>query len=377
MKDIRQTECREQMNDELQMYEYWFAALSGISCRRKTELYGMHESAEAIYNIEETEIHAGRISPKEYDIIRKRREEDILKREYENIQKKGIHFCTILDQAYPEALRGIYSPPYAIFYTGKLPDAGAPSLAVVGARQCTYYGKTVAEEIGRMCGIHGVQLISGMARGIDGISQGSVLKAGGTSYAVLGCGVDICYPSEHRILYEQTREKGGILSEYPPGTAPLARNFPARNRIISALSDVLVVVEAREKSGSLITADFALEQGKGVYAVPGPVTSALSRGCNRLIGQGAEVFLSAEELMEDMQINTGLGKHKKEKIEIMLESRENLVYSCLDLVPRTVDEIQQKTQLEVSEIVAILTSLELKDYVEALSRNYYVRKEMR
>lgn len=357
------------------MYEYWFAALKGISGKKKTELRMAYPSAEAIYNIEETEIEKELISKKEYQILQNAKDMERLKRDFDKALNKKIQFCTIVDSEYPDKLKDIYYPPYALFYIGALPKNQEFGVSVVGARQCTYYGTSIAREIGKMCAAHHIPVISGMARGIDSISQGCAINSGGISYSVLGCGVDICYPADNRDMYEKIKKQGGLISEYPPGTVPMASHFPARNRIISALSDVLVVVEAKEKSGSLITADFALEQGKAVYAVPGPVTSATSRGCNCLIKQGAEVFLSVEEMLREWEMNRRFDILEEEKNEIKLETGEKLVYSCLDLVPQTVDDIQRKTQIDVSEIMSILTSLEMKGCAEAWSRNYYVKKE--
>mgnify|MGYP002235004613 CR=1 FL=1 len=183
----------------------------------------------------------------------------------------------------------------AFFYRGKLPDENEPAVAVIGARECSEYGRYVAEELGQYLGRAGIQVISGMARGIDGISQQAALSAGGTSYGVLGCGVDICYPAQNRRLYEELLEKGGLLSTYAPGTKPLPQYFPPRNRIVSGLSDALIVIEARQKSGTLITVDMALEQGRDVYVVPGRLTDRLSDGCNHLADAGSgSVFISGE-----------------------------------------------------------------------------------
>ena len=204
------------------------------------------------------------------------------------------------DPEYPERLRNIPGAPQNLFVLGKLPEEGRLSVAVIGARDCSEYGKYVARELGTVLGGSGIAVISGMARGIDGISQEAALDAGGSSYAVLGCGVDVCYPEANRQLYERLKISGGILSEYPPGAPALARHFPPRNRIVSGLADVVVVIEARVKSGTLITVDMALEQGREVYVVPGRVTDRLSDGCNRLIRQGAGILLSPEEFLREL-----------------------------------------------------------------------------
>lgn len=219
---------------------------------------------------------------------------------YEELNQKGIHFVTIEEAEYPMRLKNIPDAPYGIFYIGGLPSDERISVAVIGARDCSQYGSYVASELGRKLGEAGVQVISGMARGIDGISQIEAMRAGGVSYAVLGSGVDVCYPEQNRHIYEMLRECGGIISTYPPGTVAAPRNFPPRNRIVSGLADAVVVIEARLKSGTLITVDMALEQGKDVYAAPGRVTDRLSDGCNRLIRQGAAVFLSPEDFLEEL-----------------------------------------------------------------------------
>jgi DNA processing protein len=176
-----------------------------------------------------------------------------------------------------------------------------PTVALIGARDCSEYGRNVASRLGFVFGQKGIQVISGMARGIDGISQEAAVDAGGTSYAVLGSGVDVCYPTGNRRLYEKLKVSGGILSEYPPGTKALAHHFPPRNRIVSGLADAVIVVEARAKSGTLITVDMALEQGREVYVVPGRITDDLSVGCNRLVKMGAGLLLDTEEFLDELR----------------------------------------------------------------------------
>ena len=219
----------------------------------------------------------------------------------------------------------------------------------------------------------GVFVISGMALGIDGWGHQGALEAGGETYAVLGSGVMRCYPSCHQNLYESIVRHGGVISEFPVYARAKPVFFPMRNRIISGLSDGILVVEAREKSGSLITADFALDQGKDVYALPGPVTSALSQGCHRLIRQGAGILITPEELMDEWNLNRMQIGQKNNKNEKMLESPERMVYSCLDLFPKGIDELMKETELSISELMERLITLELKGYAEEVSRNYYIR----
>ena len=216
----------------------------------------------------------------------------------EELKKAGVRFVAALEERFPQKLKEIPDPPFGIYYKGRMPEENEPAAAIIGARLASGYGREQARRFGRRIGARGIAVISGMARGIDGIAQKAALDAGGKSYAVLGCGVDICYPEENRDLYEQLLQEGGVLSEYPPGTFPDARLFPPRNRIISGLSDLVLVIEARKKSGTLITVDMALEQGREVYALPGRVSDALSDGCNRLIRQGAGPATCPQDILE-------------------------------------------------------------------------------
>lgn len=206
----------------------------------------------------------------------------------------------LTDRKYPRRLLEIPQAPKQLYVRGKLPEEGVPSVAVIGARDCSYYGQEVAKRLGRLFGENGIQVISGMARGIDGIGQQAALQAGGSSFAVLGCGADICYPRQNQDLYDRLCKQGGVISEYEWGTPPRAGYFPPRNRIVSGLADAVIVVEARKKSGTLITVDMALEQGKEVYAVPGRLVDDLSSGCNYLIKNGAGILLDMEEFMEEL-----------------------------------------------------------------------------
>lgn len=278
----------------------------------------------------------------------------------------GIHMVERGERDYPARLLEIPDPPERLYVLGRLPEEKVPSVAIIGARECSEYGSYVAARLGECMGRNGIQVISGMARGIDGIGQTAALDVGGSSFAVLGSGVDVCYPARNRRLYERLRERGGVLSEYPPGTPALSRNFPPRNRIVSGLADAVVVVEAREKSGTLITVDMALEQGKEVYAVPGRVTDALSSGCNRLVKLGAAMLLDPEELAEELRGICGRrdlavrekvqrrepgrkqGRHKGFETAMAEGNRQLLVenpllaeiFRQLELTPKSVDRIR-------------------------------------
>ena len=250
-------------------------------------------------------IPSGKHAAQAAQLILRARKQDPARIE-ENLARTGIFFSCIIEESFPSRLRFIPDPPFGIYCRGPLlppdpppfPGLESPAAAVIGARLASGYGREQARRFSYRMASRGITIISGMARGIDGIAQTAALDAGGRSYAVLGCGVDICYPEENRSLYDRLLQQGGILSEYPPGTPPEARLFPLRNRIISGLADAVLVIEARKKSGTLITVDMALEQGRDVFALPGRVSDSLSDGCNRLIRQGAAPATCPEDLLE-------------------------------------------------------------------------------
>ena len=281
-------------------YIYWLDCIEGLGANAKRNLIEAFGGGEEVYKASENMLQYI-LDTKKLNLFLKARKKENVERFYEELLQKDIHFCSCFDTDFPEKLRVISDVPFGIYYKGKLPEPEMPSVAVIGARECSQYGEFVAKELGEMLGSQGIQVISGMAKGIDGISQMNALKKGGTSYAVLGCGVDVCYPKSNERLYNELLVKGGILSTYPPGTAPQARLFPSRNRIVSGLADVLVVIEARRRSGTSITVEMALEQGKDIFAVPGRVTDRLSDGCNKMIKEAAHVLLSPEDFLLDLQ----------------------------------------------------------------------------
>ncbi len=356
-------------------YEYWFAAIPRLQNQKKYLLRTQFGSAERIYYIEETEMQKiPFLNDRERNTIMQAQKEKGLKEAWEKLTEKDIRFVTCFMEEYPARLKEIPDFPYALYVKGALPGEEAPCAAIVGARRCTPYGEKYALEFGRKLAESGVQVISGLARGIDGMGQRGALLGGGATFAVLGSGVDVCYPKEHMGLYVDILEQGGgILSELPPGTPPLAEHFPRRNRIISGLSEIVLVMEARKRSGSLITADMALEQGRDVYALPGPVNSLLSEGCNLLIRQGAGLLLSPETLLEEMGILVGDISKNSDKNKKMLESPENMVYSCIGLYPKSVSRLLKETKLGSEELLRMLVSLELQGFIREISKNYYIK----
>ena len=356
------------------MYEYWLSAIRPLSDKKKRLLREEYGDGKTIYNIEEIHLRfLNFLESRDVDTILRSKKEWEIEKCWEKLQEQGIRMIPYFSEEYPKKLTNISQPPYALYVKGSLPRENQVSVAIVGARRCTHYGEQIALEYGEALASEGIQIISGMARGIDGAGQRGALNAGGATYGVLGCGVDICYPRENIGLYMDIQQKGGLISEQIPGQPPLPAYFPERNRIISGLADVVLVIEAKEKSGSLITADMALEQGKDVYALPGPVTSSMSQGCHRLIRQGAGILISPEDLLIELGINIVNQGQIIDKNEKVLESTENMVYSCLGLFPKGMSQLLEETGLNVQELLEQLITLEMKGYVKEISKNYYVK----
>ena len=276
---------------------------------------------------------------------------------------------------YPEKLNNYPKMPEILFVKGRLPDRKKPSIAIVGARACSTYGRIQAFRYAKVLSSAGVQIISGMAYGIDAEAHKGALEGGTATYAVLAGGVDICYPAGNKALYERIlREGGGIISEQPPGMRARNYFFPARNRIISGLADMVLIVEAREKSGSLITAQWALDQGKTVYAIPGPVNEELSIGCHTLIYDGAGIAYSPEILLRELGMNYENKVKSDSKNDLGLASDLKLVYSCLDLRPKSMDFLIQKTGLPPRQIGSLLLELKLSGLIREIGRHYYIKE---
>ncbi|SDK44854.1 DNA-processing protein DprA [Natronincola ferrireducens] len=277
------------------------------------------------------------------------------------------HIVTILEADYPEKLKSIYNPPYVIYIKGKK-NFDKPLIAMVGARKSTAYGRWAAKKIATELGEWGVGVVSGLALGIDAEGHKGALDHGSYTIGVLGCGIDVCYPQSNHYLYKQIEEKGCIVSEYGPGIEPYKHHFPARNRIISGLSDGVVVIEASEKSGTLITVEHALEQGRDVYALPGNINCNQSKGTNRLIKEGAKILLDIEDILEDLRYKYPLNNIEAQKqIKENLSDEELKVFNIIKQQPIPIDLIAYKSGISISELNTILTILELKGFICQLS----------
>ncbi len=354
----------------------WLASVLNITPKRKHELAEKFGSAAALASAGRDKVVKAGFTEDIADALFASEPEkyaaDILGRLY----KTQTDFISCNNKEYPSRLKQIYDYPLVLFKKGTLPDMSDKKvLSMVGSRRCTSYGATVTYDTAKELAGRGVVIVSGMADGIDSMSHRGALDADGDTVAVLGCGVDICYPAGNRELMDRICEKGCVISELPPSVHPSKYTFPARNRIISGLCDVLAVMEADEKSGTLITVDHAIDQGRDVMALPGNVTSRFSRGTNRLIKEGAGIITSAEDICACLGIEEN-NKNKKnyEKINISLAPEEKLVYDCIHSEPVTSDEITAVLDMSVRDVQYALTMLELKGAVSAVSGHRYIRR---
>ncbi len=352
---------------------YAFSTAYGLSRRTKRRLLQTF-SEEEILGLEEKELRHF-LNEKELSAWKRHNTSfniEEIQKEWKVLKEKGINFIYHKDSDYPDKLMKIEDYPLALFYRGRLPGA-EKSVAIVGSRIPTTYGTEMAAYFAKELARNGVSVISGMAFGVDIAAHKGALDAGGLTYGILGCGPDVVYPKENFLVYERIIQTGGIISEYKPGELPMSYRFPERNRIISGLSDAVLVVEAKSKSGSLITADQALEQGKDVYALPGRATDPLSEGCNWLIREGARMVTKPNHILEELfQLFENNEKNNNVQNNL-LDNREKIVYDCLSLDPKTVEDIINETNFTVSEVISILFRLELNGYIRQAVRNHYIK----
>lgn len=356
-------------------YWYWFCNIKDIGPVKMEMLLNLFKEPKNIFFADSSKlskiksINQGNIK----NILDSKKNRNILK-ELDDLNKRKISFIYLGHKDYPPKLLNIYDRPFCLYVKGELPKDDKPSVAMIGSRNCSNYGKEAALKLAGKLAESGVQIISGFARGIDSYSQWGAIHGKGKCFGILGCGLDICYPRENMQLYDMTIQNGGIISEYPLGSQPDAWRFPRRNRLISGLADKLVVVEAKEKSGTLITVEHALEQGRDVFAVPGRVSDPLSAGCNKLIKEGAGILTDINDLLNDF---TNLNQNFQiinSKIELTLEKDFKLVYSCVDFLPKNLQKIIEESGLKTREVIKILVELEMMDLIEEPVKNFYSKK---
>lgn len=283
------------------------------------------------------------------------------------LSKIGARVITFED--YPTNLKSLPDAPPILYIIGEITIQDELSIGIIGTRHATHYGRTVAEKLASEFALSGITIISGLARGIDSYAHQGALNKGGRTIAVLGCGIDIVYPPENRELMNKICEHGACISEFPIGTQPWKGNFPTRNRLISGLSKAVVVIEASERSGIFSTVQWALEQGREVFAVPGNITSETSKGVNRLIADGAQIITSAQDVMEYM----GIKPVRVEKEEPKLSADETKIWECLCYEPVHVDKLAETLKLPVSKLLGFLLNMELQGIVKQLPGRNFIK----
>jgi DNA processing protein len=357
---------------------YWIALnlVKGIGAVRTRALIAYFGDAASAWRASPEQLHAAGLSPKLVERYLQVRAGVDLDRLWEQLSAQHICVLTWEDEAYPARLKEIDQPPPVLYLRGELQMEDTWSVAIVGTRRVTSYGRQITEEIASYLAQNGVTVVSGLARGVDAIAHQAALKAGGRTLAILGNGVDQIYPPEHRTLAETIIQHGALLSDYPLGTQPDGTNFPPRNRIISGLSLAVIVTEAGDTSGALITAGFAAEQGREVFAVPGNILAPQSRGTNRLIQQGAHPLLDAREVLEILDL-TRVDDHRTARKALPGDAIETHLLSVLGSEPLHVDEIRNLTGLPIEKVSATLTLMELKGMVRQVGgMNYVVVREV-
>lgn len=360
-------------------YLVWLSSLIDVSVAQRKRLLDHCGSAKELFHAAaEDRLPRTGISAKARAALRRASFENAIDEYLERLDREKIHVATLADEFYPKLLSSIYDPPVALYAKGKgkLNKILERSLTVVGTRRCTSYGKQAAMLLGENLGEAGVSVVSGMARGIDSMTQEGCLKSGQPVVAVLGCGVDVIYPKEEAGLYQRIMENGVVLSEFPPGTPPLKQNFPQRNRIMAGLTSGVIVIEAGKGSGALITANLALEENREVFVVPGNITSPQSAGSNALLRLGAVPLLDVWDAMEALRWGERPAPGQKPETgeaEPKLLGDELALWTALGEGECGIEELAEKTGLAMDRLNTFLTILEFRGIIKQLPGKRFVR----
>jgi DNA processing protein len=352
---------------------YWFALKSvpligNVTFRRLLEHF---ETPERVLGASADELGRVRgLSAAAIASLRSHEYRPSAEQECAAVARCGVRIVDFLSDHYPKVLLEIADPPPFLYVRGELRGV-EHAIAMVGSRRASTYGMMTTERLARELSERGVTVVSGMARGVDTAAHRGALKAGGRTIGVLGCGIDVVYPPENRSMFAEVAEKGALVSEFPMGATPLAENFPRRNRIISGLSRGVLVVEAMQKSGSLITAQYALEQGREVFAIPGNINCSSSKGTNQLIKQGAKLVESVDDILEELPPLPEKSVGGQEPPGFSLTPQEAGIYTLLAEAPLHIDDIIVKSELTVGDVSVILLRLELKGAVQQLPGKHF------
>ena len=351
---------------------YWvgFNLVKGIGAVRLQGLRDHFGDLALAWQAPVDALQAAGLSPKLALRVEQMRTDADLDRILAQAEAQGIEILTWDDEFYPPRLKEIDQPPPVLYVRGTLTAEDSWAVAVVGTRRISAYGRQVAEELASFLAANGVTVISGLARGVDTFAHKGALDGGGRTLAVLGCGVDVCYPPENRKLYDSISAQGAVISEFSFGAEPSAFNFPKRNRVVSGLSQVVVAVEAGEKSGVLNTVAWATDQGRTVFAVPGNITSQQSLGINRLLKNGARPLLSVDDVLHEL----GVARRADERSKVEIAAEEKPVMEFLTAEPAHVDEICEGLGMPMAGLLSALMQLEIKGLVRQLPGKYFVKE---
>ncbi len=348
-----------------------FSLTRGIGPVRLRQLIAHFGTAEAAWEAAPAALQAAGLSARWVDNLQRVRRDVDLDALLDEYAARGITLLTWEDEAYPRRLRNLTTAPPLLFVRGRFAPQDFWAVAIVGTRRMTAYGRQVADELARTLVRQGVTVVSGLARGVDTVAHRAALAAGGRTIAVLGSGVDVIYPPENRSLAEKIVQQGAVISDYPPGTRPESANFPPRNRLIAGLSQAVVVVEAGRESGALITAEFAAEQGREVFAVPGNIYAPQSRGTNWLIRQGAQPLLAPRDILDALNLDNVLQQQAVQQAAPS-DPLEQRLLALLQHEPLNIDELVRRSGWPVGQVSAALTVMELKGLVRQIAPKRYV-----
>jgi DNA processing protein len=353
--------------------KYWigFNLVKGIGPVRLEKVLDYFKDIQSAWMAPKYQLQAAGLSDKLCQRLLNLRQQVNLDVLVDEIQKTGIQPLCWDDSDYPESLRLIQQSPFVVYIKGDLIDQDDWAVAVVGSRHFSPYGQWATENVVQTLAHNGITVVSGLARGIDGIAHQTAIQAGGRTIAVLGSGIDHIYPPEHRNLADLITKTGALISDYPPGTPPEGSNFPPRNRIISGLSKAVVIIEAGKKSGALITATYAAEQGKEVFAIPGKITSDYCKGTNLLIKQGAHPLLDPRDILDMLNIQL-VSEQRDLRKSLPGNSREALLYQVIGDEPLHIDDIRARVNLPIEDVAAALSLMELKGLVRKTYGMKYV-----
>jgi len=353
--------------------QYWvaFSLVKGIGAVRFQAVLNYFGDPQIAWGAPTEALRQAGLSDKIIENLVRTRDQVDLDKLWEEMEQKNISILIQQDESYPKRLNEIDQPPPVLYTQGNINPDDEWSVAIVGTRRVTAYGRQVAEDIAGSLARNGLTIISGLARGVDSIAHQAALNAGGRTIAVLGSGLDRIYPPENRQLAEQIKANGAIISEFSPNTPPEASNFPQRNRLISGLSLAVIVIEAGIKSGALITASFAADQGREVFAVPGNITSPGSMGTNRLIQNGAHPLLSAEQVLEILELSM-VAEHRTARVALPSDAVEAQLFEILGVEPLHIDEVTNRTEIPVEKVTATLALMELKGMVRQVGGMQYI-----